>query len=170
VKQNQDSATPSHKKLPVHYNEEQTVKQFLLLFSDAFKKQIGFHAVLIQSGQAISLKKDESVKCEHIVYNGGGGYDNKTGVFTVPASGIYCFMATGTPNNSDATLNCWAMMIQDNVLIANLSAFSKGRTTANAVVYAKAGQKVCLRSNKDDSKFLSGWNTSFSGVLICPDV
>jgi hypothetical protein len=58
----------------------------------------------------------------------------------------------------------------DEKLIANLVAIRKGWTTAHAVVYAKVGQKINLQSNKDDRKFYGGWNTSFSGVLICPDV
>jgi hypothetical protein len=79
----------------------------LCLFSDVFKKQVGFHAVLV-TGEVITLKKDEIVKCDYVVYNAGGGYDNKIGVFTVPASGVYCFMAMSTPLSEDLNVSCWA--------------------------------------------------------------
>jgi hypothetical protein len=104
------------------------------------------------------------------VYNGGGGYDNTTGVFTVPATGVYCFMALGSPGSTDEKESIWVNIKLDDQGIANLGAYFRERSSSQAVVCAKAGQKVCLKSCKDDNKFWGGWNTSFSGFLISPDV
>jgi hypothetical protein len=137
------------------------------LLSDVFSRKVAFHVVFTEN-TTITLKKGEHVICEHVVTNASGGYNPTTGVLTVPVSGIYCFLVSSTPDE-DASIHCWANML-DDVETTYLAAFGQERCTAHAVVYARAGQKVFVKSTKDTNKFLGYWNTSFSGFLVCPDV
>lgn len=79
--------------------------------------------------KSATLKKDETLICEKVVFNTGGGYDSKTGVFTVPVSGLYCFMASAIEGTSDEDVTCWVYMELDNQLIANLVASGRGGST-----------------------------------------
>jgi hypothetical protein len=130
---------------------------------------VAFHAV-IDVGKTVTIKDSVNLIFKRVVYEVGGGYDSKTGVFTVPVSGVYCFLVMSTPWSEDANYLSKAEINLDDKVIANLAAYGKGRFTASAVVHAKAGQKVCLKSAKDENRFYGGWCTSFSGFLICPDV
>jgi hypothetical protein len=141
--------------------------KYFILISDVFSKQVAFHAVVVRDN--VTIKEGETLICERVVYNAGGGYDAKTGVFTVPVSGLYCFLATATAGNDDIKVNCWVNLRLDDQLIANLVASGRGRTTAHAAVQAIAGQKVSLVLRKDNSRVFGKWNTTFSGFCICPD-
>jgi hypothetical protein len=140
-----------------------------VFISGGASKRVAFHAVVDQGG-SITIKQSEKLMCKHVKYSTGGGCNPHTGVFTVPVSGVYCFLAMSTPQSQDADYFSWFEIQLDDNVIANLAAYGKGRSTAHAVVHATAGQNVFLQSMKDDNKCFGGWNTSFSGFLICPDV
>jgi hypothetical protein len=142
---------------------------FNCLLSDVFSRKVAFHAVFMERSSK-TLRAGDHVICEHVVYNASDSYDPKTGMFTVPVSGVYCFSATSTRNADDGRFSFWADIMLDKVGTTNMAAHGRGRTTAHAVVHASAGQKVFVKSMTNSNDFYGDWNTIFSGFLICPDV
>jgi hypothetical protein len=143
------------------------------LFSDKRNKHVAFQAIL--SGvNTLSLKKGKTVICGRVVSSVGDGYDAETSVFTVPVSGVYCFMFSSTPGSNSDDDECAAHIKLDDKNIAYMKAHRPIRSTVHAVVYAKAGQKVFPRAvlllSGRDNKFRGYCLTTFFGVLVQPDV
>ena len=112
--------------------------------------------------------------CDTVIASVGGGYDDKTGIFTAPVSGTYCFMATSTPFSDDVNELCSLALVLDVKDIGFLAARGKARCTGHAAVQVKAGHKVWLRAFTFDghptNRYSGGWWTSFTGMLLQPEV
>jgi hypothetical protein len=141
------------------------------LISGVHNKHVAFQAILSAGVTTFSVKKGQTVICGRVVSSIGDGYDPKTGVFTVPVSGVYCFMFTSTPESDSNDDWCAADIMVDHEGIAYMRARRQIRCTAHAVVDAKEGQKVFPRAllSAGDKIFCGGWLTTCSDVLVQPD-
>lgn len=123
---------------------------FVLILSDVFTGKVAFHAVCTENIWAPN--HGDRVICNRVFYNASDGYDSATGVFTVPISGVYCFLATSTPGDKPF-VSCYADIMLDDLGIVKLFAYGRGKSTAHAVVYARAGQKVFVKYMRDNNHF-----------------
>ncbi|XP_076468531.1 uncharacterized protein LOC143299220 [Babylonia areolata] len=129
--------------------------------------QVVFHACLSED---VTTTKEQTLICDHVINSVGGGYDIGTGEFTAPLGGVYCFMATTSPNKADAKKEARLDIVLDGKLKGY--AFSEGYSwsTGHTVVKMKAGQRVWLRTYGDKGyTFYAGWWTSFTGMLLQAD-
>ncbi|XP_070179921.1 putative leucine-rich repeat-containing protein DDB_G0290503 [Littorina saxatilis] len=128
--------------------------------------QVAFHAVLNSTTIA---EDDKTLICDEIISNVGGGYNDHTGVFTAPVSGCYCFMVTSCPCDSDLSIYGRLDIILDDDNIGYLRATGTGMCASHTAVHVNAGQKVWLRTYIG-STFYGNWRTTFTGVLLQPDL
>jgi hypothetical protein len=143
------------------------------LISGFQNKHVAFQAVPSAGVlNTLSLKKGQTVICDEVISSVGDGYYPTIGVFTVPVSGVYCFIFTSTPCSDSNDDQCAAHIMLDNEDIGYMNARGRICSTAHAMVYAQAGQRVFPRAYLSDheNKFWTGWLTAFSGVLVQPDV
>ena len=132
---------------------------------------MAFHATLKDD---VTLAGPQTVICDYVVASVGGGYDNKTGIFTAPVSGTYCFMATSGPYSDDVNEVCGLTLVLEDKVIGVIAARGKARCTGHTAVQVKAGHKVWLRAHTDagrtTNRYQGGWRTSFTGMLLQPEV
>ena len=112
--------------------------------------------------------------CDYVVASVGGGYDNKTGIFTAPVSGTYCFMATSSPYSDDVNEVCALYIVLEDKAIGAIGAHGKALSTGHTAVQVKAGHKVRLRAlttaGRPTNRYCGNWVTSFTGMLLQPEV
>jgi hypothetical protein len=138
-----------------------------LCFAPAvLNKPVAFTAILRDN---VTVNSKETLKSWIVKSSVGGGFDLNNGCFAVPVSGVYCFILTTRPKSDDLNIRTALYVKLDDADIAYCSAYGKTRGTGHCTVHAKAGQTVkvdgCLSSN-----CRSGWNTTFTGFLVHPDV
>ena len=105
----------------------------------------------------------------YVRYNAGNGYDNSTGYFTAPVSGQYFFMATTSSYLNNASANFHIMVDNTTESYGYSNRINTNNyATTNAVLNVRQGQTVWVRSN--GNRYLFGFETHFSGVLIKPDL
>eukprot|EP00745_Piridium_sociabile_P015159 TRINITY_DN22352_c0_g1_i6.p1 TRINITY_DN22352_c0_g1~~TRINITY_DN22352_c0_g1_i6.p1 ORF type:complete len:146 (+),score=31.81 TRINITY_DN22352_c0_g1_i6:118-555(+) len=129
--------------------------------------QVAFRAWLTKP---VITSKEETLICEGIYSNVGGGYDGHTGVFTAPLGGTYCFMANASPNSHDVEKTARLAIVVDSVFKGYVLSDGYSWSTGHTVVKMTAGQRVWLRTYGDgENTFSSGW-TFFTGMLLQADV
>ena len=117
--------------------------------------------------QRVLILKDD-------VINIGGGYDPDTGYFTAPVSGVYMFMASSA--SCETGVRAKLDLVHEGKDIAYLSGAQES-CTCHAAVKVVVGERVWLRTFKPEGdggnavyRYSAGWMTSFSGVLVQPDL
>ena len=90
---------------------------------------------------------------------------------SLPQSGVYVFMASSTANVKD---KCAKLdLVYEEQDIAYLCG-SEESCSCHAAVRVAAGERVWLRTVKPDAdavhRYEAGWMTSFSGLLVQPDL
>lgn len=104
-----------------------------------------------------------------ILTNIGGGYSAQTGVFTAPVTGTYIFLITTGPWAIDKVSRL--VVVVDTYNVAFLLVKGEASCTAHAAVKISAGQKVWLETfDGDNCLFSHNWMTSFSGMLVQPEL
>ncbi|KAL8616887.1 hypothetical protein ACOMHN_041806 [Nucella lapillus] len=131
--------------------------------------QVGFTAGLTQ---AVTTSKEQTLVCDDIMTNVGGGYNEGTGVFTAPVTGTYCFMATTTsPFDADGKKVARLAIVVGGEIKGYVHSKGISWSTGHTVVKVTSGQTVWLRSYGDqECTFHGGWWTQFSGTLLQADV
>ncbi|XP_070209010.1 paramyosin-like isoform X2 [Littorina saxatilis] len=125
--------------------------------------QVAFNCALTKT---VTTVGQETLICEDVIFSVGGGYDNQTGIFTAPVSGLYCFMATSSPCDDDVRKAAFLWIVLENKDIAFLSAFGKGKCTAHGAVQVNAGQQVWLKTLGVRQYTFNGASTFFTGMLV----
>lgn len=104
-----------------------------------------------------------------IITNIVGGYNIQTGIFTTPVGGTYIFLVTTGPWVEEKISRL--VMVVDSINVAFLLAKGETSCSAHATVKVVAGQKVWLETfDGDDCTFRHNWMTSFSGILVQPEL
>ena len=148
------------------------LSDFLQYFSIAAKAktQVAFQACLHTD---VTVKTERVLVLKDDVINIGDGYDPATGYFTAPVSGVYVFMATSASHMQGKVARL-ALVHEEDMI-----AYVCGREhscTCHAAVKVHAGERVWLRTFIPEGvgviayHYCSGWVTSFSGVLVQPDL
>ncbi|XP_059187909.1 complement C1q-like protein 4, partial [Centropristis striata] len=119
------------------------------------------------------FRDDRLIVYKHIFINLGGSYSDKTGIFTVPRSGVYSFALTvysdaGSPGNTLAA--CAGLLVNGQVVAGPREKNMQDQEDSATIVVAlhlKAGDKVAVNLPIgcflcDDS---SHYNT-FTGFLL----
>ncbi|KAL8602044.1 hypothetical protein ACOMHN_007314 [Nucella lapillus] len=130
--------------------------------------QVGFSAWLTQT--VTTSRQEQTLICDEVGMNEGGGYDGGTGVFTAPVTGTYLFLAYASPCDLDGEKAAELDIVLDGVVIEDL--YSKGMScsTGHSVVKMTSGQKMWLRTGGyEEYTFGWGW-TQFSGMLLQAEV
>ncbi|XP_070181901.1 flagellar attachment zone protein 1-like [Littorina saxatilis] len=128
--------------------------------------QVTFHTVLSSKK---TTEQPETLICDYIVSNVGGGYNTETGVFTAPVSGCYCFMVTSCPYDTDLSIKGCLEIMLDDKRVGYLCATGEGMCASHTAVPVHAGQEVWLRTF-GGSVFYGGCCTTFTGVLLQTDL
>ena len=110
-----------------------------------------------------------SVISLQVVLNIGDGFNPSTGVFTVPSPGIYAFLATASSTISNLEVTCKLDLMVAGHNVAYLCACGETSCTTHAVCKVNAGDTVYLKAIADGD-FQGGWCTSFTGMLLQPEL
>ena len=109
------------------------------------------------------------IKLDQVFLNDGNGYNAHTGIFTVPASGVY--LLTYSIKNNHKTHHLEIELLVDNNHMGTLKAYAYEQVTSKTIITRlTTGQSVWLENAffPDASISATGWNkfTTFSGVLL----
>ena len=122
---------------------------------------VAFHAKLDSS---VRLHSGTTLICEKVIFSVGGGYDNQSGIFTAPVTGLYLFMATASPGTLHR--KCSLFLKHEEQRIAYIIGLDQSLSTCHAVIKVAVGEKVLLQTYHPINLFDSNWVTSFSGMLV----
>ncbi|KAK3089821.1 hypothetical protein FSP39_006789 [Pinctada imbricata] len=95
-----------------------------------------------------TTRNKERIIFEEVRSNNGGGYDNSTGIFTVPIDGTYYFFVsilTTSPGEFQLTLKENPRVRDSMFLVTDTSGLVQ--TSNSVVVNMKAGDKVSVRTH-----------------------
>jgi hypothetical protein len=132
----------------------------------ATKPLIAFTACLRSSPKA--LGPHQALEFDHVIFNEGGAYDPRHGVFRAPVSGVYQFILTFL---NDATHIALIEIVKEGVSMTYSYSGSGSYNIGTAQVNIKvdAGQDVWCRNQRPSSQsFLNpdGMYSCFSGHII----
>ena len=128
---------------------------------------VAFHASL---SSPVTTSKTQILVCDNVISNVGGAYNAHTGVFTVPVAGVYCFLVNTSPCQRSEDKRARLGVVLDNRKIAHVYARGLWWSTGHTAVQLDVGHKVWLRTFGDDEyTFSEGW-TSFTGMLLQPQL
>ncbi|XP_033728708.1 complement C1q-like protein 3 isoform X1 [Pecten maximus] len=107
----------------------------------------------------------ETVRYDKIFTNLGGGYDQNTGVFTAPKSGIYKFEFHAYDANTDNAM--WLELVKNTELLVSLAGFNSHSSAGNSViVFAGKGERVFVQVRQAQSFTLFGQKNQVYGTFV----
>ena len=126
---------------------------------------MAFHARLDES---VTLGTGKTLVCKEVIFSVGGGYDNQSGIFTAPVSGLYLFMATVKPWTISPPSHL--ILMHEGQWVAYIVAEGRSVSACHAVIKVAAGEKVLLQTYHTNNTFDCQWVTSFSGLLVQQEI
>ena len=130
------------------------------------KPRIGFTA--LTSTHQMHMGVDQAVQFPKIVTNNGNGFDQNTGIFRAPVSGLYLFSASMV-SHSGLELRC--ALVHNGNTVAYI--FAGDDTThsmgsKSILLYLSPNDDVWVKViHESDSVYGFAWS-SFMGVMISP--
>lgn len=137
------------------------------LLDDGYET-VAFHATLDKS-QYFNNHIGQILIFEHVKLNIGGGYNNLTGIFVTPASGIYIFSMSVMTSNQHVPAHVDLMLngIEVGAAFANGESWDQGSVTT--VLNLKMGDEVHAGVQRHENVTIYGDKlTSFMGCLVTP--
>lgn len=129
---------------------------------------VAFTAKVRNGEHLVDIPQGGKLIFQHVVTNAGNGYDNSTGVFTAPTSGLYHFSFfvlaySGSPANIALQYN-GGTIVQG---YAEPVYDSHEETAGNVcVIFLSVGDEVWLETAFTEHASLFGGFSAFTGVMI----
>jgi hypothetical protein len=128
-----------------------------------FKKRVAFHATNLASETPPS---GTPLVFDNIHSNEGGAYEAVTGYFVVPTAGVYYFIASSGPKNSDSGAHFSLYVDNSQLAWSNVYILAaKEMASVHGVIKLIPGQRVWVKSHGDIY-----WSdgSAFTGFLFSP--
>eukprot|EP00745_Piridium_sociabile_P039715 TRINITY_DN74741_c0_g2_i2.p1 TRINITY_DN74741_c0_g2~~TRINITY_DN74741_c0_g2_i2.p1 ORF type:complete len:143 (-),score=9.81 TRINITY_DN74741_c0_g2_i2:134-562(-) len=129
--------------------------------------QVAFSAV---RGENHTVTQTQTIVCDVVHTNVGDCYNSRTGIFTAPVPGTYCFMATSGPNNVGINQMTYLRIVLGDDTFGTVFARGTGRDTGHCTAHMQAGQTVRLISCHILCAEVSFTVIFFTGMLLKPDL
>ncbi|CAH8524150.1 unnamed protein product [Heterobilharzia americana] len=129
--------------------------------------QIAFYAGLSKSIEHKPISKNCQLIFESIMLNLGNGYDNTTGVFTVPVSGVYIFVVVVSAQSYEKA----GVQLLHNGKIALLSWCEStfwATVTNQAIIQLNKDDQIWLECRDEAYRLHGHMYSSLSGYLLYP--
>ncbi|KAK7105897.1 early endosome antigen 1-like [Littorina saxatilis] len=126
---------------------------------------VAFHAEL---DRVVTTKTSRTLYFREIISNVGNAYNGHTGIFTAPVSGLYCFLASAATSGEGK--KAIANIVLDGRRIAFLTCDDNASCSCHCIVKLSLWQRVYVETYDECSKFQGGGDTTFSGMLLQPDL
>ena len=130
------------------------------------ENHIAFYATL---SAHTTLGQKQTIEFDQIITNIGNGYNSVSGVFTVPATGIYQFSTTMLKFTSTENEIHTQLMQNNNVVGQNFGNLNRASGTQNVIVSAQKGDSVYVRHHealRTTQQAIHGHGYSSSAFLI----
>nr|KAI8762829.1 type 2 C1q domain-containing protein [Biomphalaria glabrata] len=112
------------------------------------------------------LKDTEVIVFDDVLVNNGAAYDARSGIFTVPVSGVYIFTAT-IVSGFNSTIETMLTMNGQEVARIYSGAYKNRGSGSNAVLLnLKEGDEIWVALFYGNGNYVHGKWSSFSGALI----
>lgn len=128
---------------------------------------VGVQADILHNEQ--EYQKSETIVFDFVTMNNGEGYNETTGIFIVPNSGLYQAYANAhvsyetplrSPRSMELVINSTSLVSSNTPFSTGISSMTKNDTYVGAVVHAicylKEGDMVMVRNVHPNTKWLAG--------------
>ncbi|XP_030286445.1 complement C1q-like protein 4 [Sparus aurata] len=131
--------------------------------------KVMFTAVAAQGGNFGPFPTNRTLKFDTIITNVGGGYDNTSGEFTAPLTGVYYF--TFSYEAKEDNKSGLSLMKNSSVIVKGADNNKKGEYLTDnggnsAILQLQSGDKVSVQLPANHCVWTADNTTSFSGFLI----
>ena len=122
----------------------------------------------------LNISQNSPIRFNHVTTNTGNGYDQHTGTFTAPTSGLYALYMRVREHTTTGSYVVVGIVKSQTLLC---------RTVVEGTNYARWDKGSCfttVRLNRGDEVHVQrlagaviidkGWQTAFAGVLISADL
>ncbi|XP_062604954.1 uncharacterized protein LOC134266746 [Saccostrea cucullata] len=149
----------------------QQIESSQATIKEKMNQEVAFTAELKYGTSIYALKENEKIVFSHVVTSRGNAYNNDTGIFRCPRSGLYAFFF-----NILTLRNKWALVEITNGnyphAIAYAEGSSEGTNGSNFVLLSlSAGTEIWLRAANNwtsRGEIMKYNENTFSGFLVHP--
>ncbi|KAM9335373.1 complement C1q-like protein 4 [Symphorus nematophorus] len=134
------------------------------------RKAVVFSALAEYGGAHGPFNTDKTLIYNTVVTNIGDAYNQSTGVFAAPVTGVYYFTFFYHAGGHQATQ---LKLMKNSEFIVRTSDHRSGSDTADnggnaAFLELQEGDQVYVRMTASSHVWAAEHSTSFSGFLVCP--